>query len=294
MVKKKGKRVGKQRLEIIENNPYCKILYCINVDELKAFDISKQAEIDPTLTLRQLKVLTGEEDPKDKFLDWKKDKKTKLYSIIWSRVVEEYINFVREAVENKYKELKALHGKELKKYLDHKKKVQDKELKDMGTGSRNINEMEHFELMLNDKSFNQRLKNNKYLPLVFKHIFYLFGRYKYFDKTIKKSFDDLSKSAGFEFEIWNLLIRPVNTFPKTEEERKEKDRKFRQLQKDYDSFVKNNQDYKDLKSLSEILRHCYWSEIETQAIYRANKDIIKQAGLSKYIEQNTPNQSKTG
>jgi len=273
MVKKKGKRVGKQRLEIIENIPYCKILYCINDNELKAFDISKQAGIDPTLTLRQLKVLTGEEDFKDRFLDLKKDNKTKLYSVIWSRIVEEYIDFVREAVENKYKELKALHGKELK---------------DMGIDGRNINEMEHFELMLNDKSFNQRLKKNKYLPLVFKKIFYFFGKYKYFDKTIKKSFDDLSKSAGFEFDIWNLLV--VYTHKgKTIKERKTR---FDLLQKDYNNFIKDNQDYKDLGKLSLILRFCYWSEIEGVAIKRANEQIIKQAGLGKYIEQNTPNQSK--
>lgn len=54
--------------------------------------------------------------------------------------------------------------------------------------------------------------------------------------------------------------------------RKKKVKKFRKKP------VMNNQDYKDLKSLSEILRHCYWSEIEAQAIFRANKDIIKKAG----------------
>lgn len=91
---KKG-RFGKRQLPIIENIPYCKILYAINKDKLQPFEISKITGQDNSLIIKHLKILI-----KEGFIDVDKVKKTKVYSVNFNKITKEFIDFLKKKGED--------------------------------------------------------------------------------------------------------------------------------------------------------------------------------------------------
>jgi predicted transcriptional regulator len=170
---KKDKRMGKQRLPIIDSLVYSELLFQVAAGNNYARKISEdlKGKKEASVILKQLKILEEENFVNS---ETKEDKTTfpmqrlRIYNIGWKRVNETFIDYLFNKFSKEYK---------VYKKLDNPSKQFDESFK-----------------KTKDKKFEREIKDHEYLQIMLKGIF---SHSKKSEQTIKDLFESLKADLTF-------------------------------------------------------------------------------------------------
>lgn len=215
------KSVGRNQIKVIQSVPYSEIIFLVSMGHNYALKIAEErGRQDSSPTAKQLKQLEEKgflEAHKEKLLN-----KT-IYDVNWEKIIQEFINFLEQAIEHT--------------------NLEDQLTSE--TFGKNIEEFGYVADLMKDKDFLRRLTKNVYLQTYFKEFCASVGYFKHITNLANvfrfiitqgslNYFDDI---RGFN------KIYSIDNFLKVTHKTNSKNRI---------SVLENNQELEDLRALNFV------------------------------------------
>lgn len=232
------------KLKILESNVYAKVFFLIAKDVNYNQAIYKEINSKPTTTIEYLKRLVNK-----KYLNFEIEQKNnkKVYSINYSKLIQEFINFLIQQKHNILTEIEKVKGKEKSlEWFEH-------HLRPYDYSTYNL---------LENKEFIENTKNSEYLKIYFREAFKEIGNQKL----------DISLIDFFRFLLMReLFIEVIEDMRYFIERSTSLNEQYPKDYKNYGDFekrheleqeiIKKDKDLENLKQFSDLLYVCRKSVI---------------------------------
>lgn len=162
--------VGKKRLPVLENISFCKVLYAIGCDSLKAQDIARRINLFQTGVIRNLNILVN-----DNFLLINKVKKRKYYEVNFQKIIDECLSYIENKLNTSKQDLDCLNR--------------------ISNGN--------YSFYRDYKSIKKRLRNNPYLLEYFRTLFHGYHQINQ-EKTLIECFENTIIAFSHAESLWPL------------------------------------------------------------------------------------------
>jgi len=228
---------GRKPLKIINSEAHARILFLIAQEKNYNQIISSELKTTPPATLEKIDILE-----KNKFITSTRLKRLnkKIYSVSYNKIINEFINFLKQQKQIIFSEIEKTHGK--KEGLEWLKK--------------NLlpYDFSNYDLLEN-KVFTEQIKENAYLHEYFKEVF----------KEISQQNLKLTLLDFFKFllmrELFIEVLDDMRYFMARLQDRKKEYNNFEKRHEIEQKIMRDDKDLKNLKDFCHLLELCRKSVI---------------------------------